>query len=231
MFRVEDEQLYFNDILIGSSKTLYLAHLPDFKGVRNERTRGIVRTTLPPTKAGFTTRFDCICCADGRVLGFESKRPRDLLNSHATRRLSRQLSHLLSTVGVASLIIRGQVPDVGRNGEWPRRLYKDLVRWQELGVRIIIGPESDNDLPDFIAELRPILSGKSVRGVLTWNEKKEYDKGYLLRAIKGVGTLTTKRLLEKFGTVRKALMASDEEWLEVRDVGPSLVKARRESLQ
>lgn len=231
MFKVIKDQLYFDDFLIGSSKTLYMAHLPDFKGIRNERARGIVRATLPPAAAHIPVRFDIICVSDDRVLGFESKHPADLLNSHTNRRLSRQLSLLLASVGVAGLIIRGQAPTEDRKGEWPRKLYKDLVRWQELGVRIIIGPELDNDLPEFIAELRPIMTGKSVRGVLTWGEKKEYDKGYLLRAIKGVGSLTSKRLLDEFGTVEKALMASDEEWLKIRDVGPGIIKARREALK
>lgn len=230
MFKVKDEKLYFNDLLIGSAKSLYIAHLPDFKGIKNESNRGIVRATLPPAKVGIPVRFDIICCADGRVLGFESKHPADLINSYSNRRLSRQLSHLLSTVSVAGLIIRGKVPEEDRKGEWPRGLYKDLVRWQELGVRIIIGPEMDDELPEFIGELKSIL-GKKSKGVLTWSEKKEYDRGHLLRAIKGVGSLISQRLLEEFGTVEKALTASDEEWLKVRDVGVGIVKARREALK
>lgn len=227
-----DNILWYDTASIGHANGLYLDKT-DFKHLEQQRDV-VIRTLLPG-------RMDMLFVAGDRVVGVESKYPYDLLNSHSTRRLARQLRDMRELVDIAVLMLRRAtdsyeiIPftkhDWKHNVDlvpWP--LYHDLLRYQLMGVYLVVGPELDEDIPKWAVEVRRILSGESVRGALygTDNVKKTNGKT-LLRSIKGVGPALESRLIKHYGTVRNALLATDEEWYNT-GVPTSVIKHRRDAL-
>jgi len=143
---------------------------------------------LPPDTPGVTRastpyRIDMVCVTkQGRVVGVESKKVRDLVSSHTSRRLARQLGVLRQVVDVPCLLLRGFDPVAleyeldsaeSRNLRYRRaNLYRDLIRYQNSGVTLLLTPDDDSAILAQLSHLRGVLGfGRSV-GAFCGTDKK-----------------------------------------------------------
>ena len=170
--------------------------------------------------------MDLVFAAGGKVVGLESKKPNDLVTSQACRRLARQIRTLREIVDVPGILLRGLPTSQGfheymfnssylGSGSKPG-LWDDLVRYQYLGVVVIPGPKHDLHIPDWLVKYKPILADtRNVLRALARTAQpphKGRESGWLLRSGKGVGPVLQGKLIAKYGTSKRALMASDAGW-------------------
>jgi hypothetical protein len=171
-------------------------------------------------------RVDLVFTAGDKVVGLESKKPGDLVTSQACRRLARQIRTLREIVDVPGILLRGLPGNQGfheymfnssylGSGSKPG-LWDDLVRYQYLGVVVIPGPMHDLHIPDWLVKYKPILADtRNVLSALARTDQtphKGREPGWLLRSVKGVGPVLQGKLITKYGSSRRALMASDAGW-------------------
>ena len=94
-------------------------------------------------------RIDLLFTAGERVVGCEVKQARDLVSSHRSRRLHRQLATLIKTVAVPCLVVRG-LDNLGARvmsvHPKPEQFWADWVNWQTRGIYILPVP-MENYLP------------------------------------------------------------------------------------
>jgi len=200
-FHISADQLFYGDTLLGPTNLLHvdsneLKNLTIEHGVQHHK-------SMPE-------RIDAVFIAGDKVIGVESKRPDDLLNSFLNRRLKRQLRTLLRTVDVPVLLIRGPIPEELTTYDknqipifWRYKelnpLWEELARWQMMGAVVLNGPDADDEVPEFLNGMKKVLSGG--RNVLVaiagtdQGKEKEKEYGWLLRRIQGVGKATTNKLL------------------------------------
>ena len=146
-------------------------------------------------------RIDILMAAGDKVVGIESKKPTDLVNSFNSRRLARQFSTLLAAVDVPVLLKRGVWPEevmtfgppvAGKRGKpvwWHhdeppyfthrsrqslKGLWAELARWQMLGGIVIEGPGPDHLVPAFLETLKPIFAEEGLAKALAGSD---YRKG------------------------------------------------------
>jgi ERCC4-type nuclease len=204
MFRVEGGLLLYNDVKFGPSDLIYVNN----REIKRDRT-GLERVSTPE-------EIDYLFVAGKYVIGVESKKPNDLLNSWKSRRLARQLNTLRSTCDVAVLMLRGGWPSVDPlNRRTPTSLYIALLHYLQCGIYIVAGPEKDKDLSRFLRLYRSHL--KKQRAPLTALEGtdqivKTSANVSILRAVRGVGERLERRLLEEYGSPLAALNGTSEEW-------------------
>ncbi len=149
-------------------------------------------------------RIDLLFAAGDKVVGVESKKPGDLINSFNSRRLARQFATLLEVVDVPVLLKRGVWPEevmtmapsfsslkpVKRRPVWwhhdgppffthrNRRslepLWVELARWQMLGGIVLEGPGPDHLVPAFLKAVGDTLAGSGLARALVGSD---YRKG------------------------------------------------------
>jgi hypothetical protein len=112
-------------------------------------------------------------------------------------------------------------------------LYKDLVRYQQLGVRILVGPEKTASVPTWLKKYREVLGTSAVgTGALEFEHALRPPRsgvGYLLQAIEGLGPRTAVRLYKAAGSVRAALDMDDDTWRKL-GISQRVVDARKRAL-
>lgn len=218
--KVEDGGLWYGKKGLGPDTALFVDATGDTSYL--EGREGVIRLPTPE-------RIDMLMCVGERVVGVESKKPKDLLSSHASRRLARQFRTMFRMCDISCLLLRGPWPTETYDGEVPYRLYDDLVRFQMLGGIILPG---DGDVVKDLARWKPILAGGRtvLAAVAGTDERTERGgRGWLLRCIKGVGPKLSERLLDKFGSTMVSLCGDDNSW---SDCGASkaVLRNRREAL-
>ena len=233
-FHIKDDHIHYKDSDLGASSLIHCDY-NELVGV-SERS-GVVHHVMPE-------RIDAVMGVGEKVIGIESKRPADLLNSFLVRRLKRQLRTLLALTDMPVLLIRGEITDMvtydgkGRAINWDRKklqpLFEELARWQMLGAVVLHGPEDARDVPDFLFGMTKILSGG--RNVLVavsgtdQNQERESRRGWLLRRIPGIGNKTSSKLHSAAGSTLNVLSASPQE-LDEWGANKRVVKAIKEAIK
>lgn len=174
-------------------------------------------------------RIDYLMAVGERVVGIESKRPQDLVSSYRARRLARQMRILMRAVDIPCLMLR---ENAWPKDEWvedtPMELYRDLVRLQMLGVVLLPGPSLDKDILPWLNGYRLVLEGtRNVMYAVAGTDRPRPKS--LLRAIRGVGAKLEERLLARYGSVRLALLAPDNEWA-LCGARSNVLRSRQEAL-
>ena len=176
------------------------AHLGD--------TTGVVVCATP-------ARIDLLFVAGEKVVGCEVKTIVDLVSSHRTRRLHRQLRTLRDAVDMSCLIIRGArdcplsfYAAVNLHPH-PAEFWGDWVNWQTQGIYLL--PVSwEEYMPDLLQYKKALattglraLSGTDLR------PPRERQPGWLLRRIPGIGSDKSAKLLARYGSSLEALRAAE----------------------
>ena len=207
MFRIENDNLLYDDVYLGPKTALYI----DSNELKKLKGEGIIRLRMPH-------RIDMVFVAGDSVVGVESKKPGDLDTSVRAGRLSRQMRTLLKEVDVPCLLLRG-VPKTSRFSTDLFHVWVDIVRLQCLGVYILPGPTKDEDVPAWLGEYRPSLAGgRTPLASIARTDKKSAkpsNKGWFLKNIKGIGGTIATKLHRHFGSTRNALLAEPKEWREL----------------
>ena len=228
-FNIKDDQLYYDDELLGSTSAIYVDH-NELKGVPT--TANLVRRTMPH-------RIDMVFVAGGSVVGIESKKANDLRDSFYQSRLARQIRTLIREVDIPCLMVRG-IP-VPQDIKWCQffhkkllKLWLNLVQLQCVGVYILPGPALDKDMEPWLSMYRATLVGGRVplASLARTDQKptKLRTSGWFLTNIKGVGAKFAAKLYKHFGSTRKALNATPEEWREL-GVPQAAIDRKEEALK
>ena len=150
------------------------------------------------------------------MVGCESKKPQDLIDSTHQRRLHRQIRTLIDQVDVPTLLIRHSLPDF--NSLENLDVMFNLVCLQQLGVLVLPCPEDSQLALTYLSKYRTVLNTESrtplsaIRG--SDSERKADDSDSLLRKIRGVGPQLEQRLLSKFDSPLAVLSSSHENLVE-----------------
>jgi hypothetical protein len=160
---------------------------------------------------------------DDRLVGIEEKKPRDLENSHAKRRLQRQLRALKQST---------DVPILGLRFIWDHRtaydqyylepivkLYPDLAKWARIGHMLLLPPEP----LEFLKQIKPLFNTepKEVLSIVAGSDlkkRKEHESKFvqgMIRLIKGCGMKTAVKVEAYFqGNFLSMMGASSDELVE-----------------
>lgn len=128
-------------------------------------------------------RIDILLGAPSRrVIGVESKMPSDLVSSHASRRLARQLTVLHDMVDVSVLLLRGfDLLDLERAISFQERhnrryrgrhLWADLQRYQNNGVRILFCGPLDSEVLEVLNDSRKAIGVPFSKGAFAGSDKR-----------------------------------------------------------
>ena len=214
MFTVSDGQLWFNDTSLGSSKALY-ADSQEFPGVGVAD--GVIHRHMP-------LRIDAVFVVGGKVVGCESKKPQDLVDSTRCRRLARQMRTLLEHTDIPTLLLRGAMPEFTTSENMD--VMNNLVCLQQLGVTLLPTPVSSKLALQFLAGYRRALTpdSRTPLSALRGTDEKKRAEGTLLRSIKGVGARLEEKLLTVFTTPLAVLTATRDE---LKSAGANATVANR----
>lgn len=216
-FTVINGQLTCGAVVLGPSTALY-ADNGELVGTTIKL--GVVHTTTP-------YRIDIVFAVDDKVVTVELKRGQDLVTSHDTRRLARQLV----TMGqVSDTVVLGMV----NVQDFYADLELDLVSYQMMGVVLVKLPTTPRAIVSYLAKLRPILGQtRSVLRPFAWTDidlkRRHTGPGHLLRSIPFVGPKLVQNLLDRYGSSLVALSGTDEEW-KLCGANKRVLTARREAL-
>ena len=169
--------------------------------------------SFPEKRSGHERRFampkECPRCG-GRVLRPEGEVYYRCTNPRCTVKLEEGLRHFASKAAmnidglgeklVQQLVASGLVkslPDLYRLRE------KDLVELERMGEK----------------------SARNLLDEIEGSKKRPLDRFLNALGIRHVGEHTAKILADRFGSVEKLLDASEEDLLEIRDVGPEVARA------
>ncbi len=228
MFRLTNGNICYDGRLLGPGGCL-LADYNELTGLTESD--GVRHLTMP-------FRIDMVFVAGQKIVAVEGKQPGDLISSHANRRLARQIRIMLLEADVACLLMRGSLADL----TYSPALADDLVRWQALGVVLLLGPADDAKVPRALGRYKSILAGGNspLAAIARWDVATEGGRnrrlaaarkpGWFLRYIKGIGSVTAGRLHRRFGSTAAALAAADDEWLTA-GANRGIVERRKEALE
>ena len=207
-------------IPLGPASALY-ADRGELRGAT--RKDGVVHLTMPH-------RIDMVFTAGTAIVGGESKKPQDLVDSSTRRRLHRQMDTLIKQVDVPTLMLRGSLPHF--NGLENKDVMFQLVCLQRLGVILLPLPIHTPYALDFLSRFRdalvPLNESRTALSAIRGTDARKVDAGVhqpsLLRAIKGVGPELEVKLITEFGSPLEVMMASEDE---LRGAGASKTVANR----
>ena len=176
-------------------------------------------------------RIDLLFVAGEKVVGCEVKTIMDLVESHRSRRLHRQLRTLRETVDVCCLVVRGMVDcplsfyAAVQLHPKPVEFWGDWVNWQTRGVYILPVP-MENYLPKLLVYKKALATtGLRALAGTDLHPPRERAPGWLLRRIPGIGPDRSQRLINLYGSSIAALQAA-----LAGDVARTLGKAVEEKL-
>ena len=213
-FEVGDGLLFHDGVSLGSASALY-ADPGELPGLGT--TDGVVHMTMP-------FRIDCVFVVGDKVVGCESKRPQDLVDSTRNRRLARQIRTLIEQTDIPTLLIRGVMPDF--NSTPNMDIMQNLVCLQQIGVTLLPCPYDSHLTLQYLARYRNALNpdSRTPLSAIRGSDTRKREDTSLLRRIRGVGPALEERLLASFATPIGVLSASQEELLEA---GASQTMAKR----
>ena len=219
MYSVQENELYFDDLLIGGAEAIYVDSRQSdmLKFVK----RGLYPTEWPRLVVKQLSVGDYVFVTpSGLTVGIESKTAGDFQTSKDKQRLQRQSRDLISSVDIAMwglLLLPGE--------EWSTPCLTDLVKWQAMGGSIQILPWDVWQTAQVLIELRVIMQpGTHLRSILRgddWKRPAETDElspcaSALRRMFTGVGVRMAMLLDNKYESdIIKALSAPEDEWREV----------------
>lgn len=187
------------------------------------------------------------CPADYIVKGkqgyivVEEKKPIDLSNSLANRRLHRQLRQMIAMPGIerAVLALRCDTHDRRYIGEWREGdafttfecrddrlpIWSDLYNIARISglAHIVILPADDREALTLVSELPSLLGGAAQRTILAGSDKRrESDRDPFVRAcrrlFKGCGRKTAEALRRAYNGDFLALLSDSEDGLKAKGV-------------
>ena len=170
------------------------------------------------------SRIDCVFTAGDLVIGGESKRAQDLVDSTRSRRLARQMRVLIDNVDIPALLLRSYLPDF--NSLDNLDVMFNLLCLQQLGVRILPLPYESHAALTYLLRYREALvnDSRTPLSAIRGSDERKVEGGSLLRKIKGIGPTMEAKLREEFGSTLAVLKASEEE---LRKAGMSVKVVER----
>ena len=218
MYSVQENELYFDDLLIGDAESIYVDSRQS--DMLKFAKRGLYPTEWPRLVVKQLSVGDYIFVTpSGMTVGIESKTAGDFQTSKDKQRLQRQSRDLIASVDIAMwglLLLPGE--------EWSTPCLTDMVKWQAMGGSIQILPWDVYQTAQVLVELRTIMQpGTHLRSVLRgddWKRPEEIEMApcatALRRIFTGVGVRIAMLLDNKYeGDIIKALNAPEEEWREI----------------
>ena len=234
MYSVQENELYFDDLLIGGAEAIYVDSRQSdmLKFVK----RGLYPTEWPRLVVKQLSVGDYIFVTpSGMTVGIESKTAGDFQTSKDKQRLQRQSRDLIASVDIAMwglLLLPGE--------EWSTPCLTDMVKWQAMGGSIQILPWDVYQTAQVLVELRTIMQpGTHLRSVLRgddWKRPEEIEMSpcatALRRIFTGVGVRIAMLLDNKYeGDIIKALNAPEEEWREIPRMRELILAQKRKLCQ
>ena len=189
---IQGDELWWAGKRIGPASNIYA-----YPGERSHLCKEGVEVCQTPN------RIDLLFTAGERVVGCEVKQASDLVSSHRSRRLHRQLATLIKTVAVPCLVVRG-LDNLGARvmsvHPKPEQFWADWVNWQTRGIYILPVPMEDY-LPRLLA-YRAALATTGTRALAGTDQRPARDEaeGWLLRRIPGIGAVKSAALLAEYGS-------------------------------
>jgi len=216
MFSVRDGFVWWEERKLGPDTALLCA--PKELASLNEK-EGVLHLSTPH-------QIDMIFAVGEKVALVESKKPPDLVKSHAVRRLSRQVSTLIEFGDIPILLRRGGCDfdllnhltseEQSHSKRWTARdFWQDMnVRLPMLGVFVVDVPDEDLVVRDWLLRCKEAFSGEPSRAVAKREaQPKERAPGWWLRRIPGVGMATSQKLHDEYGSTYGVMRAAVEgEW-------------------
>ena len=234
MYSVKENELYFDDSLIGGTDTIYVDSRQGdmLKFVK----RGLYPTEWPRLAVKQLSVGDYVFVTpSGLTVGIESKTAGDFQTSKDKQRLQRQSRDLIASVDIAMwglLLLPGE--------EWSTPCLTDMVKWQAMGGSIQILPWDVYQTAQVLIELRTIMQpGTHLRSILRgddWKRPEEIEMSpcatALRRVFTGVGVRIAMLLDNKYeGDIIKALNAPEEEWREIPRMRELILAQKRKLCQ
>jgi hypothetical protein len=234
LYSVKENELYFDDLLIGGTDTIYVDSRQGdmLKFVK----RGLYPTEWPRLAVKQLSVGDYIFVTpSGMTVGIESKTAGDFQTSKDKQRLQRQSRDLIASVDIAMwglLLLPGE--------EWSTPCLTDMVKWQAMGGSIQILPWDVYQTAQVLIELRTIMQpGTHLRSILRgddWKRPEEIEMSpcatALRRVFTGVGVRIAMLLDNKYeGDIIKALNAPEEEWREIPRMRELILAQKRKLCQ
>ena len=230
MYSVQENELYFDDLLIGDADAIYVDSRQS--DMLKFAKRGLYPTEWPRLVVKQLSVGDYIFVTpSGMTVGIESKTGGDFQTSKDKQRLQRQSRDLIASVDVAMwglLLLPGE--------EWSTPCLTDMVKWQAMGGSIQILPWDVYQTAQVLVELRTIMQpGTHLRSILRgddWKRPEEIEMSpcatALRRIFEGVGVRIAMLLDNKYGgDIIKALSAPDEEWKEIPRMREGILAQKR----
>ncbi len=229
-YSVQENELYFDDLLIGDADAIYVDSRQS--DMLKFAKRGLYPTEWPRLVVKQLSVGDYIFVTpSGMTVGIESKTGGDFQTSKDKQRLQRQSRDLIASVDVAMwglLLLPGE--------EWSTPCLTDMVKWQAMGGSIQILPWDVYQTAQVLVELRTIMQpGTHLRSILRgddWKRPEEIELSpcatALRRIFEGVGVRIAMLLDNKYGgDIIKALSAPDEEWKEIPRMREGILAQKR----
>ena len=221
MFRIVGDDLWHDDIRLGSKETLYV----DSKELAAAGpVDGVKRIVMPH-------RIDAVMCAEDKVVGIESKLHSDFVSSSNMGRLSRQVVVILTECDVACIALRGVALE-----DLDQDVLTKLVKFQALGIIILPCSVVDRTMVKQLSEYAEFLDGgRAALSAVAWTDldlktKSKKFPGWYLTGIKGLGKITAAKLHKFYGNTGRALAGSDEGWKSLK-VSDKVIKRKKEAMK
>lgn len=201
----EGKRLASRDALLADSRELTALSTDD--GVRHLNMPG---------------RIDLVFAAGDKVVGAESKKAQDCIDSFYSRRLHRQLRTLGRLVDIPAIILRGYAPDF--IDEYSGAII-NLVRIQALGVYLLPLPMDDRECLPWLLKYSEILTdgSRAANAAVRGEDNRLKGQGLLVSQVKGLGAKRVDKLL------RLAVSKAGETELQAV-VGKTLARRLREAI-
>ena len=201
---VKANALWYGTKRIGPTERIYVSP-------GEEKHLGGDNVTVCATPSAIDVLF---ALPDGKIVGGEVKRPDDLVKSHLSRRLARQVRTLRDTVDIPVLILRDGINVysidalVQEGHPRPWEFWEDLTSLQTQGVYLL--PVPLEDYWPWLEMFRSALSQSGARCLAGTDRRvsRERQPGWLLRRIPGIGPDRSKRLVAEYGSSLGALIAA-----------------------
>ena len=234
MYSVKENELYFNDLLIGDADTIYVDSRQSdmFTFIK----RGLYPTEWPRLVVKQLSVGDYVFVTpSGMTVGIESKTAGDFMTSKNNQRLQRQSRDLIASVDIAMwglMLLPGDM--------WSTPCLTDMAKWQAMGGSVQILPWDAYQTAQVLVELRTIMQpGNHLRSVLRGDDWKRPDEiaespcaTALRRIFTGVGIRMAMVLDDKYeGDIIRALSAPEEEWSSIPRMKTNVLTQKRKLCQ
>jgi hypothetical protein len=230
LYNVQENELYFDDLLIGGSDAIYVDSRQS--DMLTFAKRGLYPTEWPRLVVKQLSVGDYVFVTpSGMTVGIESKTAGDFQTSKNKQRLQRQSRDLIASVDIAMWGLVLSPGDI-----WSTPCLTDMAKWQSMGGSIQVLPWDVYQTAQVLIELRTIMQpGTHLRSILRgddWKRPEEIPMSpcatALRRMFTGVGVRIAMLLDDKYeGDIVKALTAPEEEWLSIPRMREQIIVQKR----